>query len=101
MTYRKQGNEYRKMPYGIGPTKYCDFFKNDKWWYDDLLLVSNLPAKTVCPWPQGKYTIKGYTVQFGTVPPYFNGDFMVEGIIKKGKVVVNGYQIYASIVRVD
>ena len=68
-TYRKQGNVYRKMPYAIPSTKYCDYFKNENFYYNDLLAVSNLPAKDVCPWPKGTYTIQGYAVQFGTVPP--------------------------------
>ena len=100
-TYLKQGNEYRKMPYGVKATKYCDFFNNDKFFYDDLLKVSDLPAKGVCPWPRGKYTIRGSVITFETVPPFFNGDYMAEGIIRKGDVVVNGYQMFISVLKVE
>lgn len=99
-SYKKQGNEYRKLPYGVAQTKYCDFFSNDKFFYDDVLAVSDLPAKGVCPWPKGDYTIRGNVISFSNVPPYFDGDYMVEGIIKKGDVVVNGYQMFISIVKV-
>ena len=98
--YQKQGNQYRKMAFNVPQTKYCDFFDNDKFFYDDLLAVSDLPAKGVCPWPKGKYTIRGSVLSFGEIPPYFNGDFMVEGIIKKDDVVVNGYQMFISIVNI-
>ncbi|CAO1407889.1 unnamed protein product [Diamesa hyperborea] len=100
-TYQKQGNEYRKMPYGVQATKYCDFFNNDKFFYDDLLKVSDLPAKRVCPWPQGTYTIRGSVITFQNVPKFFNGDYMAEGIIRKGDDVVNGYQMYISVVNIS
>lgn len=88
------------MPYGVKPTKFCDFFTNDKLFYEDLLKVSDLPGKGVCPWPKGEYTIRGSVLTFSNVPPFFNGDYMTEGIIKKGDVVVNGYQMYVSILKV-
>ena len=88
------------MAFNVQPTKYCDFFDNDKFFYDDLLAVSDLPAKGVCPWPQGNYTIRGNVVSIDNIPPYFNGDFMAEGIIKKDNVVVNGYQIFVSLVTI-
>lgn len=88
------------MPYNVRKTKYCDFFKNDKFFYDSLLTVSNLPAKGVCPWPKGNYTIRGSLLTFNNVPPFFDGDYMVEGVIRKDNVIVNGYQIFANIVKV-
>lgn len=87
------------MAYGVAATKYCDFFNNDKFFYDDLLTVSNLPAKGVCPWPKGTYTIRGSAITFSSIPPFFDGEFMVEGIIRKGEEVVNGYQLFISIVK--
>ena len=89
------------MPYGVKATKYCDFFNNDKFFYDDLLKVSDLPAKGVCPWPRGKYTIRGSVITFETVPPFFNGDYIFEGIIRKGNVIVNGYKMFISVLRVE
>ena len=87
------------MPYTLQKSKFCDFFKNEKTFYDNLLTVSDLPAKGVCPWPRGTYTIRGNVISFGIVPPYYSGDFMLEEIIKKNEVVVNGYQMYITIVR--
>ena len=89
------------MPYSISKTKYCDFFKNDKTFYDGLLEVSDLPAKGVCPWPKGTYTIYGSVISVSVIPPYYSGDFMIEAIIKYKNDVVNGYQILVSILNVS
>ena len=89
------------MAFNVPPTKFCDYFIKDKFFYDDLLTVSNLPAKGVCPWPKGNYTVRGNVFVFGEIPPFFDGDFMMEGIIKKDNVVVNGYQIFVNVVKVS
>ena len=86
------------MPFSVPQKKYCDFFTNGKFFYDDLLAVSDLPAKGVCPWPKGNYTIRGNALTFKHIPPHFNGDYKLEGIIKKNNIVMNGYQIFINFV---
>lgn len=98
--YQKQGNQYRKMPYNIKKAKYCDFVANDIHFYDQLLEVSDFPAKGVCPWPKGTYTIRGAYFELSNIPPYFDGDLMLEGVIRKDNVVVNGYQLFVNVVKV-
>lgn len=48
--FRKQGGEYRLMPYKVFPKKLCNYFNDDIFFYDDLTRHSNIPEKPVpCP----------------------------------------------------
>jgi hypothetical protein len=46
---KKQGGEYRKLPYRLPPKKLCDFFNEDIFFYPDLVKTSNLPLPFPCP----------------------------------------------------
>ena len=50
--YQKNGIEYKKMPYKIGPKKFCAFFREEKAVYPDLQKHTDLPAIESCPWPK-------------------------------------------------
>lgn len=60
---KKSGNEYKRMPYKIGPFKFCKYFDNEKFFIEELREKSDFPAKGICPWPKKKYTIHGYEVR--------------------------------------
>ena len=49
--YKKQGNDYKKTPYKMGPKKFCDFLREDKIFYPSLLADSDFPTIETCPWP--------------------------------------------------
>ena len=49
--YKKQGNEYKKTPYKIGPKKFCDFLRDEKMFYPDIQASSDFPSVETCPWP--------------------------------------------------
>ena len=60
----KTGNQYKRMPYKIGPYKFCKFFDKEEYFMKNIRIVSDVPAKGTCPWPKGKYTVDGYAVRF-------------------------------------
>jgi hypothetical protein len=48
-SYVLQGNEYRKMPFRIPRSKYCEVLKSYKKIYEDAAAVSNFPPTLGCP----------------------------------------------------
>ena len=50
--YQKSGVEYKKLPYKIGPKKFCQFFREEKTVYPDLQKHTDLPTIDNCPWPK-------------------------------------------------
>ncbi|CAO1318828.1 unnamed protein product [Diamesa serratosioi] len=52
---KKTENDYKKMPYRLGPFKFCSNVNDDKYLFGDIRNVSNIPAKGVCPWPKVLY----------------------------------------------
>lgn len=79
---------------------FCEYFKNISMIYDDLLLSSDLPAKDVCPWPVKTYTISAFRIPVHVIPKHFEGDFMYEVHITLEDELVNGYQVYMTIISV-
>ena len=51
LLYKKQGNDYKKTPYKVGPNKFCDFLRDEKMFYPEVLTVSDFPSIDTCPWP--------------------------------------------------
>lgn len=68
----------------------CDFFKNDKMIWPDLLAASNMPQNYPCPFPKGNYTIKNFMLddkKFGMLPP---GKFLAKAsFIEEGKFLTS------------
>ena len=50
--YKKQGNDYKKTPYKVGPNKFCDFLRDEKMFYPGVLAASDFPSVDTCPWPK-------------------------------------------------
>lgn len=53
--YKKQGGEYRILPYRLPRLGFCAFIK-DKFFYPDLAAVSDLPLPAPCPFTAVKLT---------------------------------------------
>jgi hypothetical protein len=49
--YKKQGGEYRLMPYTLPKEGFCDFMGSDKYFTADLVKASNFPYPFPCPFP--------------------------------------------------
>ena len=50
---KKQGGEYRYMPYTLGPGPLCDMSANDKYVYPEMAKYTDFPEdiKSKCPLP--------------------------------------------------
>ena len=46
-----QGGEYRKMPYKLGPKKFCEFITNDMLVVPEIFATTSLPKAETCPFP--------------------------------------------------
>jgi hypothetical protein len=100
--FKKQGGEYRKMPYNIPPSACCDFLNKDKNFYPEYVKVSNSPFPMPCPYPMMNYTIKpeGFMPSLKSFPLHLleTGDYMVEAAWKKNGKDVAIYQIFGSLI---
>lgn len=97
--HKKAGNTFKKLPFHVGPLQFCEFLKKTAF-YDALLESSDIPRKGDCPWPQRKYTVRGFRVPTEKIPPVFDGDYMFElRMLQSGKVL-NGYRAYVTIISI-
>ncbi|CAO1318780.1 unnamed protein product [Diamesa serratosioi] len=81
MLNMKTGNEYRRLPYKIGPKPFCTFFDDGDMFMPEARKISNLPEKGVCPWVKNVYRIHDYKLVSSTVDvhltfgkPYYQND---------------------------
>lgn len=96
--YKKSGNDYKMMPYKFGPLPLCDFIKNEKYIYPDLVKVSTLPPGDNCDWKIGTYTINDYYSDIKIFPSVLqSGDYMVTSIILKNGELMNGFKVMGSL----
>jgi hypothetical protein len=100
--FKKQGGEYRKMPYNVPPSGSCDFLNNDKNFYPEYSKASNSPMPIPCPYPIMNYTIKpeGFMPSLKNFPVYLleTGDYMVEAVWKKNGKELAKYQAFGSLI---
>lgn len=102
MTYKKSGNEYKLLPYKLGPKKLCDFTKDEKMFYPDIIKYTNFPPIPSCDFKPGTYTVDNYLPDMSAVPPVIDsGDYSLEvKVFQDGtdeENFVNGYRLYASV----
>lgn len=115
--YKRIGGEYQQTPYKFPIRKFCDLV-NTSLNYEDMRKVSNIPAIDVCPWPKvfvytknsiailknafchfkGTYEIYGYSFNFDRMPPYFEGDYMLDSRFYKHGEFLNGYILYGTVI---
>lgn len=43
LIYKAAGNDYKLLPYHIGPDGWCEFIKKNKWLYEKFRVVSDFP----------------------------------------------------------
>jgi len=98
--FKKAGNDYKLLPYKVGPGKFCETLKTETMLYPKIVEVSDFPKPGVCPWPAKTYQmINGYEPDLSTIPKILEtGDYMVEIRIEKKGELFNGYRVYASII---
>lgn len=60
--------------------------------------MTDLPDVDTCPWPAKTYHIYGYHPDLSKVPPFLDtGDYMLECQLLKDEEILNGIQVYASL----
>jgi hypothetical protein len=52
--WKKQGGEFRQMPYKFPSKNLCDFFNEDPHFIPGVFEVSNIPSPLPCPVPRVK-----------------------------------------------
>ena len=98
LAYKKTGNDYKLLPYKVGPTNFCEFFRNEKMIYPDIKVVTDFPEYSTCPWPAGIYHIYGFSPDLSRIPPILDsGDYMVEFQYRKGEEILNKLQIFGTL----
>jgi hypothetical protein len=50
--FKKQGGEYRKLPYNIAQQGFCDFVQHDEHFVPELTKAFKAPYPFPCPHPQ-------------------------------------------------
>lgn len=96
--YKKAGNDYKFLPFKLGPTNFCQFIKDEKMLYPDLQAVSDFPDIDTCPWPARTYHIFGLQPDLSKIPPILdNGDYMIECQLTQGEEVLQGFKVFGSV----
>jgi hypothetical protein len=67
---KKQGGEYRTLPFRLFPTPMCDYLANDVYFYPELAKNSDFPADVMsnCPFKPGKYNYRGVSISLKEAP---------------------------------
>lgn len=100
-TLKKQGGEYRYLPYKLIPTPFCDALESDKYFYPDIAKYSDFPEdiKNNCPLSAGNYSLNGVIVSLENLPiiAVKSGEYCGELIYYKDDRKVAIYRGYAYI----
>lgn len=98
LSYKKAGNDYKLLPYKVGPQNFCEFIESEKLLYPEVLDVSDFPPLGTCPWPKGELKIHGYEPDLSKIPPVIDtGDYMVECKLLSDGEMVQGMKIFGSV----
>lgn len=98
--YKKQGGEYRLMPYKI-KKPLCEFLEEDKYFYDDFCANSTMINPFPCPYPIGNIQVNGYTPSLKNIPSTIipSGDYRLHFSLKKQQKEVVLAKIWGSVVQ--
>lgn len=103
-TLKKQGGEYRYLPYTLLPGPFCDILGSDKYLYPDIAKHSDFPEdiKSNCPLPAGNYSLNGVIISLENVPMVAvqTGEYSCECIYYKDDQVVGTYRLYVYVNKV-
>lgn len=68
----------------------CNFFKNDRFFWPDVLKASNMPHDYVCPFPKGNYTITNFVVDEQKFKMAPKGKYLARmQVIEDGKILTS------------
>lgn len=100
--YMKQGGEYRLMPFKLKKKEICDFYNEDKFFYDEMCKFSDWEIPFKCPQPAGIYAFKGYSPSLKNWPITIlhTGEYAGEVNLEKDGVVYFTYRMYVSVINV-
>jgi Protein of unknown function (DUF1091) len=99
--YKKQGGEYRLMPYKIHK-RTCDLFQQDIYFYEDMCKYSTHPYPYPCPFPVGTIQVNGFTPSLKNMPNTVipSGDYRLRHISSlKGKPICT-WTFWVSIIQI-
>lgn len=98
-SYKKGGNEYKLLPYKVGPSQICQAIKEDEYFYKDFhSYTQNFPPLDTCDFKKGVYFVKNYLPDVRTLPPVIeSNDYMVECLLYKGDDLIQGFKLFAQI----
>lgn len=102
LLYKKQGGEYRKLPYKLPRKGICDFANDDKIFYPDIAQHSDHEVPFKCPQPIGVYALRGLSIQLDKLPDVIihSGDYAGELVIQKDDIQYLRLRLYCSIIRI-
>jgi ganglioside GM2 activator len=93
-TYQLTNDKGMKLVTGSEPI--CDFVKNEKRYYPDLLKFSNAPEPGTCPLPKGIYTVTNYVIPLDSVPNAPPGNYELKVTYTTEGRQIGGYLIKVS-----
>ena len=98
--YKKQGGEYRLMPFKVSKKGLCDLHDEDKLFYPELCKASDFKCPFKCPMPAGTYAYRGFTPSLKNTPVSIinSGDYATETTIEKDGKVYLSFRIYVSLI---
>ncbi|KAL7037962.1 hypothetical protein ACKWTF_009419 [Chironomus riparius] len=103
---RKQGGEYRYMPYSVPPLPFCEFLSKDKYFYPDVANNSDFPEdlEASCPLSPGNYSLYGIAINTDNIPmvAVHSGEYAAESIFydNNGRLTGTYRIIYAFVNKV-
>lgn len=99
IVYRKMGNEYKLLPYKLGPTNICGLLKDEKMFYPEIVAHGeNFPPVGTCDFKTGTLILKDYLPDLSKVPPVFeSGDYQLECNVIKGKEIIQGLKFFGQV----
>ncbi|CAO1364429.1 unnamed protein product [Diamesa tonsa] len=101
-SYKKAGNAWKKLPYKYGPFPFCQYMDGEKFFFDAVRKVADLPAKGTCPWPKGTYHINNYVMTIENIPPVFSsGEYKLEGVVALDGKLANGLNFLIDLVSIQ
>ncbi|KAL7020228.1 hypothetical protein ACKWTF_011423 [Chironomus riparius] len=98
---KKQGGEYRYLPYRLPRLPFCPFCSEDDYIYKQFALDSDLPEdiENHCPLEPGNYTFYGAVFNPQRIPSTAlqTGEYAFEWRFYKNDKVVAHYRIYSYV----
>ncbi|CAO1364448.1 unnamed protein product [Diamesa tonsa] len=100
-TFKKSGNEFKKLPYKVGPLPFCKYFDEEKFFVDTIRTTSDIPARGTCPWPKKRYTINNFFLNLDNIPPVFStGEYRLNSEFYLDGKLLNGISVLLNLVSV-